>query len=85
MVQVQISSTAKGYHPKAKWERIADDTKRFATMEDAQKWLKETYSKSKRSKMYCDTKDGAKHIGYVIGFHNADWSHSPVEKWIQQD
>ena len=55
-------------------------------MKEAKDWLKDNYGKAKRVPMYVDTKDGkTKKVGYVIGFRNADYSHSPVYKWIQQD
>lgn len=35
--------------------------------------------------MFVDAEGKSKHIGYVIGFRNADLSRYPVEKWLQQD
>ena len=54
-------------------------------MAEARAWLNDRYGKSKRAPMYIDTPSGAKRVGYVIGFRAADWSHAPVEKWLQQD
>jgi hypothetical protein len=85
MIQIHVTSTGKGYSPKDVWRCFDEFTKNFPTLADAKAWLKETYGKAKRVPMYCDTKTGTKKIGYVIGFRNADWSHSPVEKWLQQD
>ena len=86
MIQLFIVKTCKGYAPKDQWQRFDDEIKNFASLKDAKEWIKETYGKSKRVPMYIATKDGqSKKIGYVIGFRNADWSHAPVEKWLQQD
>jgi hypothetical protein len=85
MIQVKITQTGKSYNPKDQYETFGHDTKTFNNLQEANKWLNETYGKSKRQRMYADSKQGANHIGYVIGFHNADWSHAPVNKWLQQD
>jgi hypothetical protein len=86
MIELQITMTGKGYGKKDEWRSFNQQKKRFATLEEAHIWIKETYGKAKRVPMYVDTKTGvARKVGYVIGFRNADLSHYPVEKWIQQD
>ncbi len=86
MIQLMIVKTGKGYSKKDKWQRFDEETKYFGSMQEAKDWIKETYRKAKRTPMYVDLKDGgSKKVGYVIGFRNADWSHAPVEHWIQQD
>ena len=86
MIKVSITMTGKGYHPSSEWQQFACDHKTFANMEAVNAWLAETYGNSKRVPMYTDTKDGKTiRSGYVIGFRNADVSHYPVDKWIQQD
>jgi len=86
MIQLHIIMTAKGYHPKEKFFRFGHDTKNFPSMKEAKKWIKEQYGKAKRVPMFIDLKaGGSKKIGYVISFRNADLSHYPVNKWIQQD
>lgn len=86
MIQLCITMTGKSFSPKDKFSTFGEDTKTFSTLQEAKRWLKEQYKKSKRVPMYVDMKDGEpKRIGYVIGFRNADYSHSPVQKWIQRD
>ena len=86
MIELHITMTGKSFSPKDKFTIFGYDTKRFENIADARKWIKEQYGKSKRSPMYVNGKDGkSKKIGMVIGFKNADWSHAPVESWIQQD
>jgi len=86
MIQLKITMTGKGFSPKDKWSVFDGQTKEFNNMIDAKKWLKEKYGKSKRSPIFVDTVLGkTKQVGYVYGFRNADMSHVPVEKWLQQD
>ncbi len=86
MIQLHITSTGKSYNPRDSWRMFDEQTKSFPTREAAEEWLKETYGSSKRAKMYVE-RDGQPDIvaGYVIGFRNADFSHAPVDKWLQQD
>lgn len=86
MIEVNITMTGKGYHPSSEWQQFGHDRRIFANLAEFDEWLDQTYGKSKRAPMYVDTKDGKTiRCGYVIGFRNADWSHYPVDKWIQQD
>lgn len=86
MIQLIITKTGKSFNPKDEYKIFDTEEKTFADLPSAKQFLNETYGKSKRRPMFCDTKEGKpKHIGYVIGFKNADLSHSPVEKWLQQD
>ena len=86
MIQLHITMTGKSFSPKSTFSCFGEDTKSFTDMKTAKQWLKEHYGKAKRVPMYCDRKDGkTEKVGYVIGFRNADYSHSPVDKWIQQD
>ena len=61
-------------------------TKIFGSSEEAKRWLQEKYGNCrisvKRSQMYHG--DGIP-CGYIYEYENADWSHSPVERWLQQD
>lgn len=63
------------------------ETRRFADMSDAHKWLKETYKGQKRDKIYRDNPDGiAKQIGWAIHLgRQRDWSHSAKDWRWQQD
>lgn len=86
MIQLQITMTGRGYAKDDKYRCFDDDTKYFDDMESAKEWLKKQYGKSKRGKIYRDRKDGTTYqTGYLYCFNNADWSHSPVHKWRQQD
>ena len=86
MIELYITMTGKSFSPKDKFTIFGDDKKRFEDMAKAKAWIKEFYGNKKRSPIYVDTKDGqTKKVGYVIGFRNADWSHAPVQHWIQQD
>lgn len=84
MIEVRITMTGKSYSPTDNWRIFANDTKYFGNMKAAMQWIRDTYGKRKRSPIYSDSK-GVIKTGYVIGFHSGDWSHAPVEKWLQQD
>jgi hypothetical protein len=65
-----------------RFSQFHDETKIFETAHEVTEWLKENYSSAKRNDMYItDTEQ----CGYVYEFENADWSHSPVERWQQKD
>jgi len=86
MFEVNITMTGKGYHPSSEWQQFGHDRKTFSDLMQVNQWLDEAYGRSKRVPMYVDTKEGKSiRCGYVIGFRNADVSHYPVDKWIQQD
>mgnify|MGYP001594176195 CR=1 FL=1 len=85
MIQLFITKTGRGYNPKDVFSVFDHQIENFKTIMDAYGLIKETYGKAKRSKMFVDADGGCKHIGYVIGFRNADLSRSTVNKWIQQD
>lgn len=86
-LQVTIEQTGKSFHPSSDWQMLSDRPERFRfeSMTEVREYLKERYGNSKRQPMYRDTKDGTIRCGWVIGFRNADWSHSPVQHWLQQD
>ena len=86
MVQLHITMTGKGYNPRDEWSMLGTKRKNFIDIAGAREWIRENYGKSKRSSMYIDLPNGdVKKIGYVIGFRNADISHYPIDKWLQQD
>ena len=86
MIQLQITMTGRGYGKNDEYRCFDEDTKTFSDMKSAKGWLKEQYGKSKRGKIYQDHKNGISYqVGYIYSFNNADWSHSPVNKWRQQD
>lgn len=82
MIDLDIIKTSKDYHPKAKWCQYAHETEHFENMEQAKKWLDETYGKSKRSPMFRDNIDGK--IGYVIGFRNEQYENEKYYKYLEQ-
>lgn len=86
MFEVHITSTGRNYGRNQQYHILNEQSHRFDSKQAVQTFLKEQYGTCKRVKMYCDKKDGSTdQVGYIYGFHNADWSHAPVEKWLQQD
>jgi hypothetical protein len=58
----------------------------FDSLGGVQDFLTERYGEVKnRAKIYEDIDTEPKHCGYVYRFRNADWSHAPVEEWMQED
>ena len=86
-IEVLITPTGKSFHPSAEWHHLASRPERvtFANLDEAKVYLGGRYGSCKRQPMYIDTGAGAKQVGYIYGFRNADWSHAPVEHWLQQD
>jgi len=86
MIELDITHTWKSYHPSSKWAITHEETKYFDDMDQANKWINETYGKSKRSPMYIDTKKGeSKKVGYVIGFRNGEYYEGKNHKFLNQD
>lgn len=86
MIQLEIVSTVKGYHPSSRWERMDDETQKFSTLADAMAYLNRRYGKCKRVKMHIDDRKGSPvHCGYIYCFRNEDISRVPVDKWFQRD
>lgn len=85
MIQVQVTMTSKSFSPRANWAQLAREHHTFGSMAEARAWLAKEYGESKRQSMYLDSETGTRRVGYVIGFRNADYSHSPVEHWLQRD
>jgi hypothetical protein len=51
------------------WRRYSDEKKAFASIAEAHAYLRETYGKARRRKMYRDTTGGgAQQTGYMISF-----------------
>lgn len=85
-IEVKITRTGKSYSPKDNYRIFDDETKRFNNITEAKTWLISEYGNCRRVAMYQDSKEGVTYqSGYVYGFHNSDMSHSPVERWLQQD
>ena len=83
--EVIITKTSKPIGSKDPYSNFDKETKYFKTKEEADKFLKETYGKSKKQSMYMDKKDGtSEKVGNIYGFKNKDWSHNS-ESWYQQD
>ena len=83
MIRLVITMTGKSYSPRDEYRQFASESHTFKDLKEAKAWIREQYGNSKRQPMYRG--DMGHKIGYVIGFRNADWSHSPVDKWLQQD
>lgn len=84
MIQLKITKCSKSYSPLAEYHVFDDTTENFRELADAYAWLAEQYGKSKRGKMYVDSKSGdAIHCGYVIGFRSEDCDSKYLERhWI---
>ena len=68
------------------WNKLYSEDKSFATLQDAKKFIKETYGNKSRQKMYVDKKDGStQHVGYIykMGIER-DWSHNEPDRWYEQ-
>ena len=77
--------TCEGSSDGEEFSVFDDKTKIFMTAGEAKEWLKKYYGntdKVKRMQMY---RGDGEPCGYIFEYENADWSHSPVEKWIQRD
>jgi hypothetical protein len=85
MIHLVITSTAKGYHKDARWQIFGERTEYFTDKKEAMVWIRENYPNKTRRGMYRDTKEGAKRVGYVIGFRNSGWGSGSHDKWLQQD
>lgn len=86
MITLIITMTGKPIGQEGSYSMFDEQTKNFENIKEAKEYLKETYGKCKRVPMYCDTKDGKIiKTGYIYCFRNSDISHTPVEKWTQQD
>ena len=86
MIELNIKKTSKKIASKENYTGFDQFTKHFDNLKEAKQWLKEEYGNCKKEKMYVDLKSGgSKHIGYVYSFRNADMSHYPISKWLQQD
>jgi len=85
-IQVLITMTTKGYHPKDQWFWYRKERKQFDTLQDAKDWLKETYGKCSRRPIFIDTDSGTKKVGWVYGFRNSEYGHDgKTYRYIQQD
>ena len=84
MYEVVITKTCKElFAPASEWRTYSTDEMSFNTLDELKEYLAETYGKCKRQKMYRDP--AGEHAGYIYCFVDADYSHSPVEKWNEQD
>ncbi len=86
MYEVQITSTGRPYGPKGEYRIFNEGSRRFRTKELVKLFLSDEYGSCKKTKMFSDDDNGVpEQVGYVYCFHNSDCSHSPIEKWFQQD
>ncbi|TAL62104.1 MAG: hypothetical protein EPN88_13885 [Bacteroidetes bacterium] len=79
MIELFITETAaKNYGSKEEFIVINERVKYFETIEEAKKWIRETYPGEIKSFI----NDGGWVAYAAKSFRNED---IPVEKWIQQD
>ena len=77
MILLSIVKTCKGYSPKERWRRYYDEQQSFICLGAAMDYLRKTYGKCKRSKMYQDKEDGTPlHCGYIYSFKEVDYDRS---------
>jgi len=68
-IEVYITKQSKPAGHQNNYYTYYKQTEQFGDMKEFKNWLKETYGKSKRQKMYRDNKDGnSTHIGYVYHY-----------------
>lgn len=80
--------TCKAIGSKSDYNTWDHDTKSFASIGEAKAFLAGEYSKSKRTKMYVDTKSGeTKHVGYIYHYNTPKASYDDQAKnnqdWIE--
>lgn len=85
MIRLHITKTSKGYGKQEKYTCFEETSKVFENMANAKNWLNQEYGKCKKVNLYIDLENG-KTIknGYIYCFKNSDYSHYPVENWLEQ-
>ena len=88
----KVLVTSTGKTPRSSddlFAMISQYTREFADLQQVKDYLEATYDqkcRSHRRKIFQDTSSGNyDHIGYIYRFREKDWSHSPVQEWIQED
>lgn len=94
MIEIHISETGKS-RPRDSYSCFDKERICCGSMAEAKTLLAERYGKFWKHKkpIFQDVKASPNdtgfsktvRVGWVIGFRNADWSHSPVDHWLQQD
>lgn len=89
MYQVHITMTAKSYGSREGYSIFGEETHPFGTLADAKAFLTARYGTCKRVPILRDLptllEGTAYKSGFIGCFHNADWSHAPVDRWLQRD
>ena len=86
MFELHITQTGKSFSPKDNYTIFAERKAAFGSLREVYQFLRSEYGKTKRVSMYMSRKDGSTiKCGWIICFRNADYSHAPVEHWLQQD
>jgi len=78
----EVDIICTGRKSDGSWKEFDYKKKIFDSPQEIIKFLKETYFNAKRSISYQKKNEPC---GYCYEFNNCDWSHAPVEKWVQQD
>jgi hypothetical protein len=81
-VGVTCTGSSNGEEP---FRMFDDFIKIFDTVDEVRQWINKRYRDVKHQYSYVDIKGVSTKCGYVFQFDNADWSHAPVEHWIQAD
>ena len=83
--RMRITKTAKKKGSKESMSTFDNETKDFQTLKGLKEYLKDTYGKCKKQKMYVDTKQGeTKHIGYIYCFITTYYPDYK-SKYVQND
>lgn len=86
MIDLIITQTGKTYNPKDVYKVFNEERESFKTMKEAKEYLKETYGKSRKDKIYIDDAEGQAHcVGYLYRFRNKDYHRGGKQRWLQRD
>jgi len=85
--EIRITKTARPTGRRGDWSTFDNERKEFRRKQEVINFLKENYGKSRRQKMYVDTKKGeTKQVGWIYKMGvQRDWSHNDPSRWYQQD
>lgn len=85
-IRVSIDETARNSLSSDSkiFNKIAND---FVGVGNAMEFLIERYGRmpGRRNKVYVDTPEGRKVVGFTHSYWNKDWSHRGGKSWFQTD
>lgn len=88
MIELHISYTLRSPHPSSEWTMVHEESKQFADMAEAKKFLKYRYGHGKkRVPVYVDTKSrGTIQCGWIYCYKGErDISHGDMRTIYQRD